>query len=324
MRLGTTNHYAKIGHDGNLYFATGSSKYEIVTDPVQIRVIRTTLRVCKSKFYTDDEKNKVVARNLSAIGIDTSDITTSTSTSASSAQPVIDTAKIEQLMQKMIDFFSEFSFEPNYRFCNTFAYMCNQSRTAAKKYVNCYFELTDNQYFAQISDKINSMEFNSIIDEFASIVPTKKVNNRFVLYYGSAGTGKTKTLMKECNGNSIVCHSAMLPADLMEDFRFVDGKAEFTPSALQIAMTEGKPIGLDEINLLPFESLRFLQSILDGKEQIIYKGNIINIADGFKVIGTMNLVVNNAVYSLPEPLVDRAENLAKYKLTASDLVHAIV
>jgi len=325
MRLGTTNYFAKLGHDGNLYFAKGSSKYEIVSDFTQSRVIRITLRVCKSKNYTDEQKNTIVARNLSTIGFDTSDIAINNNAQASQASaPAIDTAKIESMMQRMIDFFSEFSFEPNYRFCNTFACMCNESKAAAKKYVNCYFELTDNQYIAQINDKMNSIEFGQIISDFASIVPMKKVNKRFRLFYGSAGTGKTKTLMKECNGNSLVCHSAMLPSDLMEDFRFVDGKAEFTPSALQIAMTEGKPIGLDEINLLPFESLRFLQSILDGKEQIVYKGNVIKIADGFKVIGTMNLVVNNAVYALPEPLVDRAEMLEKYKLTAADLVHAIV
>ena len=122
----------------------------------------------------------------------------------------------------------------------------------------------------------------------------------------------------------MVCHSAMLPSDLMEDFKFNDGKAEFEPSALQRAMTEGKKIVLDEINLLPFESLRFLQSILDGKKEFLYQGKTIEIKDGFKIIGTMNLSVYGSVYSLPEPLVDRCEDIRKYSLTAENLLGAIL
>ena len=77
-------------------------------------------------------------------------------------------------------------------------------------------------------------------------------------------------------------------------------------------------------NLLPFESLRFLQTILDGKTEFIYKGKTVKIVDGFKIIGTMNLVVNGCTYGLPEPLVDRAEDLRKYSLTAKNLVGAII
>lgn len=116
----------------------------------------------------------------------------------------------------------------------------------------------------------------------------------------------------------------MLPSDLMEDFAFDDGKATFKPSQLYKAMTEGKTIVLDEINLLPFESLRFLQSILDGKQSFVYKGQTVQIKDGFQIIGTMNLQVNGMVYALPEPLVDRASELKEFKLSAADLVGAIL
>ena len=68
-------------------------------------------------------------------------------------------------------------------------------------------------------------------------------------------------------------------------------------------MEQGKAIVLDEINLLPFDSLRFLQGILDGKSEIIYKGNVITIAEGFQVIATMNLVVNGTVFNLPSLLL---------------------
>ena len=117
---------------------------------------------------------------------------------------------------------------------------------------------------------MKSPEFDDIALELVNITPSTKINTRFKLYYGSAGTGKTTAAMKEADGNCMVCHSAMLPSDLMEDFKFEEGKAAFQPSALYKAITEGKKIVLDEINLLPFESLRFLQSILESFFRLCY------------------------------------------------------
>lgn len=237
--------------------------------------------------------------------------------------PEVNEAQIRSAIQKLMDFFSEFEFEPNYRFVNTFTYCCSKDSQSAKDYIVRYFELTDSSYTTSIIEKMKSQEFENLLNEFR-ITPSHKVNNRFKLYYGAQGTGKTTMAMQESNNVCMVCHSAMLPSDLMEDFKFVDGKAQFTPSALQNAMIDGTVIVLDEINLLPFESLRFLQSILDGKSEIVYKGQTIKIKDGFKIIGTMNLRVNNCVYALPEPLVDRAEDLKKFSLTADQLIGAIL
>ena len=237
------------------------------------------------------------------------------------ARPEIDKKKIKNTLKKFIDFFSEFSFEPNYRFVNTFSY-CN-TISEAVEYTTRYFELSDSPYTNSIIEKMKSPEFNEIALELVNITPSTKINTRFKLYYGSAGTGKTTAAMKEAEGNCMVCHSAMLPSDLMEDFKFEEGKAAFQPSSLYKAITEGKKIVLDEINLLPFESLRFLQSILDGKKEFNYKGINVQIKDGFQIIGTMNLNVNGSVYSLPEPLVDRAEQIKKYTLTADNLLNAI-
>jgi MoxR-like ATPase len=89
-------------------------------------------------------------------------------------------------------------------------------------------------------------------------------------------------------------------------------------------MTEGKAIVLDEINLLPFDSLRFLQGVLDGKKEFSYKGHEVKIADGFCIIGTMNLVVNGATFNLPEPLVDRCMDIQKFSLSAGQLLGAIM
>lgn len=232
-------------------------------------------------------------------------------------------AKKEALVKKgikgLINFFSEFGFEPNFRFINTFSLALQDGEKAAINYISNYFELIDNPYYNQLLNKMKSAEFTEIMKQVATLPTTKKVNNRLKLYYGSQGTGKTTIAMKETGNKVIVCNSSMLPSDLMEDFKFVDGNATFTPSALWQCMEEGTPIVLDEMNLLPFDSLRFLQGIVDSKPSFEYKGQVVNIKDGFQIIGTMNLVVNGTTYSLPEPLVDRCEETKKFNLTENDL-----
>lgn len=201
--------------------------------------------------------------------------------------------------------------------------MCKDSVKSATNYVSSYFELADSEFTSSVEEKMKSGEFLQLVKEISSLEVNSKINKRFKLYYGSQGTGKTTEALKETDNLCMICHSAMLPSDLMEDFKFDDGKAGFNPSVLWKAIVEGKKICLDEINLLPFESLRFLQSILDGKSEFTYKGEVVKVKEGFQIIGTMNLVVNGSVFSLPEPLIDRAEQLKKFKLTAENLASAL-
>lgn len=226
-------------------------------------------------------------------------------------------------LSKLMSFCKEFEFTPNYRFINTLANLLATSDKNAKAYIINYFKLTDSPYAKEIKAKMNSTEFAEILEKMSYTAPTKNINSRFSIYYGNAGTGKTTKAQSECEGRCVVCNNSMLPSDLMEDFIFVEGKPSFKPSALWECMTEGKSITLDEINLLPFDSLRFLQGVLDGKSEFLYKGHTVKIADGFKIIGTMNLTVNGSVFSLPEPLVDRCAYIEEFTLSASDLYSAI-
>ena len=191
------------------------------------------------------------------------------------------TVKVKRGLEGLMKFFTEFQFEPNFRFVNSFAHALASSDKSGKEYIANYFELIDSPYVKEVREKIKSPEFKAIITDIKAIAPTSTINKRFKLYYGSQGTGKTTIAMGETDNRCMVCNSSMLPADLMEDFVFIDGKATFKPSALWRCMVEGKPIVLDELNLLPFDSLRFLQTILDGKTEFLYKGNRIEIADGF-------------------------------------------
>jgi hypothetical protein len=340
MRLGTSTKFIKISRktgiiQTNLF--NKDNQMETITEENKKLVTNTIYKIF-NKYSIEDGKKLILANsaidyineyypdlNVEHITyVNPSQEFTNTPVEekiSTSARPEIDKTKIKNTLKKFIDFFSEFSFEPNYRFVNTFSY-CN-TISEAIEYTTRYFELSDSPYTNSIIEKMKSPEFKEIALELVNITPSTKINTRFKLYYGSAGTGKTTAAMKEADGNCMVCHSAMLPSDLMEDFKFEEGKAAFQPSSLYKAITEGKKIVLDEINLLPFESLRFLQSILDGKKEFNYKGINVQIKDGFQIIGTMNLNVNGSVYSLPEPLVDRAEQIKKYTLTADNLLNAI-
>ena len=340
MRLGTSTKFIKISRKTGTIWTNLFNKdnqMETITEENKKLVTNTIYKIF-NKYSIEDDKKLILANsvidyineyypdlNVERITyVNLSQEFTNTPVeekTSNPTQPEIDKKKIKNTLKKFIDFFSEFSFEPNYRFVNTFSY-CN-TISEATEYTTRYFELSDSPYTNSIVEKMKSPEFNEIALELVNITPSTKINTRFKLYYGSAGTGKTTAAMKEADGNCMVCHSAMLPSDLMEDFKFEEGKAAFQPSSLYKAITEGKKIVLDEINLLPFESLRFLQSILDGKKEFNYKGINVQIKDGFQIIGTMNLNVNGSVYSLPEPLVDRAEQIKKYTLTADNLLNAI-
>lgn len=332
MRLGTSNYWIGKRKNGELFTNIYGYPKVISVYAAEYQKTLNLYQIFKKRTFSMDYKMNQLEQFL-GIGIhaEYNENTVIFDEIVTESEPVIDNDaerialqnKVQSIIQNIIDFFSEFEFEPNFRFLNTFAYACNNSTSAAKEYVTNYFNLTDNANKTAIDDKMKSIEFRSIVDSLKTIVPTHKVNNRFKLFYGAPGTGKTTEGSKEAD-NIMVCHSGMLPADLMEDFKFEDGKATFIPSALQNAMVEGKKIMLDEINLLPFESLRFLQTILDGKSEFEYKGKTIKIKDGFVIIGTMNLQVNGCVYSLPEPLVDRAMELKEFKLTADKLVGAII
>lgn len=250
---------------------------------------------------------------------------TSTDSSIPDATPdvVPDDVKCKARIDAVKDlqkFFSEFKFNPAARFVNTFARQ--PDITAARKYLACYVKLINNSDSADIIEKSKSVEFSTVTAALLAYPPEKKINNRLDIYFGDAGTGKTTEAIAEYPEADVVpCNSSMLPDELMRVFDFNDenGNPVFKPSSLRLAMEAGKPIIFDEINLLSFECLRLLQTLTDNKSVVHYNNEAITIKDGFKVVGTMNLTVNDQVYNLPEPLVDRAETLKEFKLSAKDL-----
>ena len=232
----------------------------------------------------------------------------------------LDMANKVKLISKLKDFFIEFDFSgsTSIRFYNTLCRMSMEGRV--RKYILDYFKLIDNPYVEEVKAKMNSKEFANLLLELYSVETDIKINKRFKIYYGAQGGGKTTTAIKENpDAEIMICNSSFEPSDLFEAFDFKDGNPIYRKTALFNAMINGKKIILDEINLLPRDSLRALQGLLDSKECFSYKGEEIHIKEGFEIIGTMNLEVNGQVEDLPAPLVDRAYDIEEF-VPSSELI----
>lgn len=292
--------------------------------------LKTVLNICRKRLYSSETKNyklielfektpmsneEIAERLFSVPGVEfkiRESYRGEAKTEAEAPVAVVETltpAEKKAVLKKILNFFSEFRFSPSIRFVNTLI------RTADKAdYVRNYFAIQDHSYAAEIADKIKSSEFTDIEDSLNKWTDEKSpINDRLKIYFGAPGTGKTTKALTEAT-KCMVCASDMLPVDLMQNFAFAEGSPEFQKSDLWKAMEAGEAIVLDEINMLPFESLRFLQGITDNKDAFDFKGHHIEIKPGFKVIGTMNLNVNGQNIPLPEPLVDRCSDIVEYTL----------
>lgn len=228
-----------------------------------------------------------------------------------------------EVVNKIIDFFKEFNTDAtkSNRFINTLMLKAKEGLNSAKTFTKSYFYAMDYPQAEGISYKLDSYEFEEIVNNLATIQSDKHINKRLFIYFGPAGTGKTTQAIKDYPLSSVInCNSDMMAQDLFETFEFKDGKPDFKKSEFVKAMEEGKPIILDEINLLRLDALRALQTITDNKQVFNYKGQNIQIKEGFKIIGTMNLTVNGRVFSLPEPLVDRCADIKEFTISNEELV----
>ena len=324
MKITDTLTITKRSRDGAFYGTRNGASYVITTSD--------ELYDEYSKFYSSmrhvDYDNRVsVVQDMINDGL-YPDILGFKSAASQKSPATTVISKQEKLLnglKGLMDFFTEFSFTPSFRFTNTFALMLQRSKEEAKAYVHNYFSLMDSSYKKEVDQKVKSAEFEKVMDSIAQYgAPDVTINKRLKIYYGSAGTGKTTLAQTEADNRCIVCNSSMLPADLMEDFIFKDGSPDFNPSLLWDCMEQGKTIVLDEINLLPFDSLRFLQGLVDGKTEFFYKNRPVHIHDGFQIIGTMNLTLGGMTYGLPEPLVDRCCDIKEFVLTAKQLARSIM
>ena len=238
------------------------------------------------------------------------------------------TPKAKESVEKLTKFLSEFSYfrdGVSMRLINTFA---RAGSMADKKAVLAsYCEVSAMEDYPELVEKMKSPEFKEVCDTFDALgVTPKSVNQRFAVFYGNPGGGKTyaaERICAEINGDGhsdvVICSSGMDAADMLYAYRldYATGKKGYVPTGLLNAMLAGRAVVLDEVNLLPMEARMFLQNILDNKGHVNVMGKEIPIRDGFFVGGTMNPETGNGKQPLPLPLVDRAAVIKEFKTSSS-------
>lgn len=223
-----------------------------------------------------------------------------------------DVRNLQRDLEGFFKFFSEWKWEISYRYVDTFLRSTN--RVA---YTKNYFKLQGHTEADEIAEKLDSPEFKKLLR--IKYIPKNQSNKHIKVYYGPAGTGKTRRACKEADDLCIICSSDMSCTDLLRDFDFEDGKPGYEKSDLWRAIVEGKKIVFDEINLLHKDTLKFLQGLTDGKKFFNFMGHKIEIHPDFQIIGTMNLIMGGIAYPLPEPIVDRCSEIEEMILTTESL-----
>jgi len=232
------------------------------------------------------------------------------------------TADGKTAVEKLNAFLSEFSFfrdGVSMRLINTFARAKDKAEI-----LKSYCAVAQMEDYPDLIEKIKSPEFKQVCDLFKT-TPSRVVNNRFAVFYGSPGGGKTYAAEEACktiNGGeyeTMVCSPSMDASDMLYAYRldYETDKRGYVPTGLLKAMLAGRAVVLDEINLLPMEARMFLQNILDNKSKVSVMGVELPIKEGFFVIGTMNPETGMGMTPLPLPLVDRACVVKEFKTTAA-------
>ena len=235
-----------------------------------------------------------------------------------------ETALRKKCAQQLMNFMAGFHMDASRRLINTCRQLVNKSNRAVKKYMYDYTNLIDNGYEDAMAQQCKGQEFDQWLDDLKKIPASPAINKRLAIYYGPAGMGKTydATHEKDCIG-CIVCAPDKYESDLFRDYDPNKGQPVYKKTCLYEALVNGGTVVLDEINLLPLGVLQSLQGILDNKDEIDLFGEKVQIHPNFRVIGTMNLIVQGAKCPLPEALVDRCFCIKEYKADADTLGEAI-
>lgn len=285
--------------------------------------IKRLYRSLNRRSYDDIDKQKAILNILSMVGFTDDQIAERTYNSSPTSTTTTNVSTISEselvtICQQLLDFFKQFEFTPSFRFINTLVLNKNPM-----DYVRNYFRIFDSQYANEIAEKIKSQEFKDIIKNLQKAKPSNIVNNHLEIFFGDPGGGKT-TYASKLASKIVLCSSEMLPDAIMTTFDFEDGKASFKPSEVWEAIETGGTILLDEFNMLPYESIKFLQGITDNKSEFNFKGTTIKIHPDFKIIGTMNLNTENGVIPISAALADRASVIREFTVTAEDLAKSLL
>lgn len=195
----------------------------------------------------------------------------------------------------------------------------------------------------EMESKFTSPEFDEIFEALEKC-PTKinyggyvidifkMINTQLTIFLGTPSAGKTYTTQKVFKGiPQVCCNSGMQSDEIMQTFsmatirnsagEIISTYPIYTPSIINLCMSSGNPVLMDEIHLLMPDTMNGLQPFTDGcKKKVLTHqdgtgednvNNYIDLKEGGMIIGTGNLDNNGSPTKFPEAILSRTVFLLK-------------
>ena len=138
------------------------------------------------------------------------------------------------------------------------------------------------------------------LEVFGAILP----HVRRVLLIGAPGTGKSTAAMNVAGCKyRVTMTESTTKDDLLGYWELRDQKTVWVDGPVTLAMREGAPILIDEINCYSPEASSLLYSIIDDAPHVEIPSGMIEAKDGYKMIMT----ANEGLDTLPDAVRDRIE-----------------
>ena len=213
-------------------------------------------------------------------------------------------------------FLSEWKVVPSARM--TSAFVVAAKKGLAKDYLVGRFTVSKalSDFAPEIEKKCESAEFVQLATQASALTARKLVNSKLALFYGKPGSGKSTFAKTQFpTAERYFCTEDRRAIDLVSEVAldFESGKKGFVPSTIARAMEAGRPVILDEINLLDDAVLAAIQQMVDDTDSIEVAGNKLQVKPGFMIVGTFNIETGIGPRPLPEPLVDRAAVIREFQ-----------
>lgn len=148
--------------------------------------------------------------------------------------------------------------------------------------------IDDIMYEIELEQQVKD-DLGEILNAFED--PTNE--DRFFLIMGETGVGKTYLTTQRFLTKGypmIAANSSMEPFDLMYELMPDPNTKELVqkPTLFHNAIVQGIPVIIDEFNAFNHNTKMFIQTLTDKKPYITLGSKMVNIAKGFKILGTMN------------------------------------
>jgi len=153
---------------------------------------------------------------------------------------------------------------------------------------------------AQKSTKSSFTVASHWLDIFSGILP----HVHRVLLIGAPGTGKSTAAMNVAGCKyRVTMTESTTKDDLLGYWELRDQKTMWVDGPVTLAMREGAPILIDEINCYSPEASSLLYSIIDDAPHVEIPSGTVEAKDGYKMIMT----ANEGLDTLPDAVRDRIE-----------------